>query len=123
MPSPDVDMSFIFLELPQVVHYAASQPCPNALYMLATGVDWALEPRALRLRDGLGRGLAHLAVAQGHMAPRASLLEIDEISYHEVIYSHISKHICIYIYVYIYDILLYIWLNLSLVYLSSLPVP
>lgn len=52
-----------------MVHYAACQECPNALYMLATGVDWQLEPRALRLCDGAGRGLAHLAVAQGHMAP------------------------------------------------------
>ncbi|CAE7244746.1 ift122 [Symbiodinium sp. CCMP2592] len=71
-----------------VVHLAAMQPYPNALYMLATGVDWALEPKALRALDGLGRNIAHLAVKSGHLEclammvgeqklPRSSLMLKD----------------------------------------------
>lgn len=71
-----------------VVHLAAMQPYPNALYMLATGVDWALDPKALRALDGLGRNIAHLAVRSGHLEclammvgelklPRSSLMLKD----------------------------------------------
>ncbi|CAJ1337953.1 unnamed protein product [Effrenium voratum] len=71
-----------------VVHLAASQPHPNALYMLATGVDWALDPKALRGLDAEGRSVAHHAVAWGHMEclammygeqklPRSLLLKQD----------------------------------------------
>lgn len=71
-----------------VVHYAAMQACPNALYMLATGVDWALDPKALRAKDAEGRNVAHLAVSNGHMEclammvgeqklPRAALVQQD----------------------------------------------
>lgn len=71
-----------------VVHYAAMQSCPNALYMLATGVDWALDPKALRAKDAEGRNVAHLAVSQKHIEclammvgeqklPRSALVEQD----------------------------------------------
>ncbi|CAK9007045.1 Serine/threonine-protein phosphatase 6 regulatory ankyrin repeat subunit C (PP6-ARS-C) (Serine/threonine-protein phosphatase 6 regulatory subunit ARS-C) [Durusdinium trenchii] len=73
-----------------IVHFAASQTCPNALYMLATGVDWAVEPRALRAEDAEGRNVAHLAVEKGHMEclammvgdkklPRAALTHQDHL--------------------------------------------
>ncbi|CAK9061007.1 unnamed protein product [Durusdinium trenchii] len=37
------------------------------MVVLATGVDWAVEPRALRAEDAEGRNVAHLAVEKGHM--------------------------------------------------------
>lgn len=49
-----------------VVHFAAEQPVPNALHMLATGVDWENDPTALRAVDKDGCSIAHLAVKNGH---------------------------------------------------------